>query len=794
VTRLILRYPNNEYKEVEFDQPRYRVGSAEDNELVIEQEGVSPHQAEIEQIEGNFSIVDLSEDKSTTVNGKPVERNNLNYGDRISFGPVTCLFYPVKQSRVSDRAKLFLYMGAGALVIVISIVLIFYLTSRQISTVVSERLGKEIATGEVTGKIPYEGAPQKEKEKAIEKGGVKKEEKRFSVPALKGGFFKARKPESAKLNLPEPDRQTIETRTAVAVPRGIERIFFRKIPVIVQGEETASLPEEEAGGGEVKKGIFQKILAPVNRLLKTESGSVPETPVEPLPPVEPPPQDNAASEQGGAPGEVSGTAPERAEAAPKVEKPVESVAKEDIERILNPLSAISVQDIPQVSEELFKEEPLYGAEKAPEEQKTLEESALSGGLSQSESYNFDLVWKYPEGLDKLEPIVRAGTVLKFERKGSYVYLFSTKSGNLVAVNGQSGEEIFSEDLGNPFYDPAAAYLGGKKTKDIIVTFEGGNIAVYTVNLERLWVYDGSDPITSLPLISDVNGDRVPDIIIPTFNMDVIALDGSTGFELWRYFDAESDIVHPPVAADINGDSVLDVLFCTRMGWLYALDGKTGWSLWKREILGIPAGPPTVADLDGDGNDEVITLTRNGLLTSYSREGKLLFTQDTGSEYDIAPSVGDVDNDKHNEIVTIDKNGVVKVMEGKTRREEWDFETDEGGVLGRVALADLSNSGGLDVVFCTLSGALFVLDGKSGAQIAQYNLESHCLATPIIADINDDGISEILIGSYAGEVFALKLSDVKKKFLSFRKSFWISSNHDYRNTGASSSYFLKLPWK
>ena len=110
--RLILRYPNNVVQEVEFDQPRYRIGAAEDNDLVLDQEGISPHQAEIEAAGGFYTVVDVSEDNSTAINGKPVERSNINYGDRSALGPVTALCYPIKKSRIGARAKMFMPSGA----------------------------------------------------------------------------------------------------------------------------------------------------------------------------------------------------------------------------------------------------------------------------------------------------------------------------------------------------------------------------------------------------------------------------------------------------------------------------------------------------------------------------------------------------------------------------------------------------------------------------------------------------------------------------------------------------------
>jgi hypothetical protein len=58
----------------------------------------------------------------------------------------------------------------------------------------------------------------------------------------------------------------------------------------------------------------------------------------------------------------------------------------------------------------------------------------------------------------------------------------------------------------------------------------------------------------------------------------------------------------------------------------------------------------------------------------------------------------------------------------------------------------------------------------------------------------DRVSEIIAGTYGGEVFALNVTDVKKKIFTMKNSSWFARNHDYRNTGFSKQYFLKNPWK
>ena len=78
MARLIVRFPDNVIQEVEFDQPKYKIGRAEDNDLVLDNDEVEAHQAEIETSNGTYQIIDVSESKSTTINGKKFELEFCN--------------------------------------------------------------------------------------------------------------------------------------------------------------------------------------------------------------------------------------------------------------------------------------------------------------------------------------------------------------------------------------------------------------------------------------------------------------------------------------------------------------------------------------------------------------------------------------------------------------------------------------------------------------------------------------------------------------------------------------------
>jgi hypothetical protein len=820
MARLILRYPNNIIREVDFEQPRYRIGGAADNDLILEGEGVSPHQAEIVTSNGTYEIADLSEDKSTTVNGKHFEKINITYGDRIAFGNIIALFYPAQKKKIGEKTKVIFYIGAGAGVILFSVVIIFIMTTRQISSVVTQKLGTPVPVGEVPAR-PVEPGKKVEltekvlPEREVFEPGVPVKPEGYLV---RRGFFKREKPV-----LPEPALSEIQKRSAVAIPNGIGRIFFRKIPVFVEvAEEKPVSTEEEAGvegapiipssgmetplvgsrrvelpppgevgeetlyteevGGELeegaleKKGLVSSLLSPLKKLFgKKEAVTMPPLEEEYETPVPTPPK-----------AVTPGITPTpKGEAIPRPEV-------QDIQRVTDPLKIIKSLDVPSLREISIKEKPVYTEEELKKSAEGTPFDAVT--LSEIEDLNTSVLWQYPEVSREAGMIVRSGAVNRVKGDKVYHFIFGTRKGELIVLNGMRGEEVVKEEFSNAFYEPVVADINGDGVNEIVLAYEMGDVETFTPALERVWHYSGKERITAMPLIIDVNHDGAMDMVFPTFDMEIVALDGKTGFEVWRFFDTESEIIFPPAGVDVNDDGVLDVVFVTVRGFLYVLDGRSGWGLWKGEIFGRPAGPCTVGDIDGDGYEEIINLTRGGALSVYRKDGKFLYMTQLEGNFSVSPSLGDVDGDGNNDIVILDDTGIIRVMEGITRRTKWNFESKGGFFPGRAVLVDVDSDGGMDVITLTASGALFVLQGRSGSVLAQYNARGYALCTPLVLDINGDRIDEIIVTSYSGNVFALQVVDTKKSLFRFKRSFWIAANHDTSNTGYSRWYRIWNLWR
>jgi predicted Rdx family selenoprotein len=193
------------------------------------------------------------------------------------------------------------------------------------------------------------------------------------------------------------------------------------------------------------------------------------------------------------------------------------------------------------------------------------------------------------------------------------------------------------------------------------------------------------------------------------------------------------VINMPVVIDLDQDSVPDVVIVTSEtynasdpGYLRALDGSTGLEKWDASAGVYAAGnevnpraTPAAADIDGDGVPEIVAAASAGGAIAFRADGSLLWksTQADGttpwleSTQSVTVAIAHMDGDTSPEIVL---GGVVLDASGRLRSG-----------LGR-ALA--------------------------GANVAGYG------AVSIIADVNADGIQDVVTGKAAWTVDGVQIWD------------------------------------
>ena len=256
----------------------------------------------------------------------------------------------------------------------------------------------------------------------------------------------------------------------------------------------------------------------------------------------------------------------------------------------------------------------------------------------------------------------------------------------------------------------------------------------------------------------------------------------------------------PTFGDVDGDGDLDAIvgvlggaynpITTAADNLYLLEqAPSGWRLVTERLIDqVDVGAesvPAVGDLDGDGDPDV--LVANKIDPASQRTSRIYRLENTGTperpafrmregleevtgEFHYAPTLADVDGDGDLDLVVGTWNEGVLLFrnEGGPRAPRF-VRTAEAlidlprGSHASPALGDLDGDGDLDLVAGESSGEVNVWRNDGTRTAPRYALVTEALlgidvgrrSAPAIADLDGDGVLDLVVGSEGGEAIVLR---------------------------------------
>lgn len=311
----------------------------------------------------------------------------------------------------------------------------------------------------------------------------------------------------------------------------------------------------------------------------------------------------------------------------------------------------------------------------------------------------------------------------------------------------------------------------------------------TKDFSVAWNVTANLCITSEPVIADINGDGVPEVVFDSCDGYLYAVSSRDGRVLWKFKTGGGFV--DPAAADLDGDGLPEILSAGDEGVLYCLNGD-GNVLWKIDG-GFYRGAPLVADLDGDGRLDVAMGSVDGHVYIRLGNGSVVKVK-VGDFNPRTLDAADVDGDGVPEIVAAEgeyihvidyHNGSFTVYSGRVGHEVntpvalWDIDGDGvpeaifstsdnylgiysirlGRVTGMVKLDTYETASPPSIGRLWRGGPVFIVQGTmSGLFIYYTNLTLYkefplfkiYTSSPVLADVDGDGHYEILVGEENGQ--------------------------------------------
>ncbi len=338
--------------------------------------------------------------------------------------------------------------------------------------------------------------------------------------------------------------------------------------------------------------------------------------------------------------------------------------------------------------------------------------------------------------------------------------------------------------------PVIGDVNGDGINDLIYSDRIGDLqAVDGATLKPLWRHRDKYRLQTLShlVLSDMNQNSLPDVVIGSADSRLYAIDGGSGAEIWSSPYIGGDFSGAPLIADLNGDRLPDVFSCTTLGKIHVGYGGSREPNWVSYSVDSEIRcTPSAGDFNHDGIAEAIFGTENGVIYIFSgnlnksfqmidineemQKAKGSFFEDHQIRGHIA--VGDLNDDNYPDIVLTSLQGGLLVISMKTMKRLWhdDVSAEDPYAVKLtlpIALGDLDGDQKLDVVVITLNNKILAYRG-SGQSNAQKKIlwafvpESYEIfaADPVIADINKDGRNDVIAAGIYGGITILNGWDGK----------------------------------
>ncbi|MFH1540452.1 MAG: FG-GAP-like repeat-containing protein [Elusimicrobiota bacterium] len=340
-------------------------------------------------------------------------------------------------------------------------------------------------------------------------------------------------------------------------------------------------------------------------------------------------------------------------------------------------------------------------------------------------------------------------------------------------------------------------------------------------------------ISSSPCIGDLNNDSINDIAFLNSSGSLFAWDGLKEKLLWKPMEIPNSGIGSPAIADVNNDGVNDIICLSNTSMVYVIDGQTGGIVF-RDVLGgtISELSPTIADLNLDGKSDIVVCAEEGMVyfiysAGFSSEVEKITDFIEGPIYSSpiviatekispivvvcsnnskvflidgktrdkrtvdlvektkkahliasAPGIGDLDGDGMPEII-VQSNMPQYVSAIDINRSEvnWTYFVEPIPPAGlkhtsSPVIIDIDNDGLLDVVVFSANGMVYALKGKTeypaGELLWKVKIpgSNRIISSPSIYDFNKDGMLDMIFGTEDGNVYILgnSISDGGGEFL------------------------------
>ena len=348
-------------------------------------------------------------------------------------------------------------------------------------------------------------------------------------------------------------------------------------------------------------------------------------------------------------------------------------------------------------------------------------------------------------------VVSSPAIVDINSDSELEVIFSDYDG-LVRVVNVSGEELCSFDTGNQIWgSPAIGDIDNDNELEIIITSKSKHLYVLDSECNLELDYDAGQFLMGTPALGDIDGDGELEIVFGGYSSPgkifAINPDGSDvqGFP----YEVGEKIQKGVALADFNGNNKDDIVFGTDGERIYLIyDDGTVAPGFPFEADNDFRTAPGIMDLNGE--KIILAGSRDNSFYGVNSDGSFRFQVETGDDINTSPGF-------------VDTGDEVAIFFGSSDGKIYGIDSDGNALSGwpQSAGSDVNSS----IVFADLDndGIAEVIAGDEGGSMLAYHLDGTAFplfpisyglpfkGSPAVIDTDNDGDLEILMGGGSGVV-------------------------------------------
>jgi hypothetical protein len=389
--------------------------------------------------------------------------------------------------------------------------------------------------------------------------------------------------------------------------------------------------------------------------------------------------------------------------------------------------------------------------------------------------------------------------------------------------------------------PQTVDLNGDGIKDIVMGAGGeewqktemGVIAINGANGEVLWKSSAKNQIVGSAVFTDINNDKIADVIIGGRSAELQAINGKNGEKFWQFYNKKGSMsarndgwynfFNPQLVADQNNDGLKDILICNGgdavipagmknrpPGKLMLIDSKTGKILAedlmpdKQETYFSPvcldsSNNPTI--IFGSGGEtrpghlykcKLSDLKKKNLSSSFVLDSTLQ------KGYIAPPILADFTDDGVLDILVNSAEGNTKLFDGISNALLWSVKCDSSEVFSQPAIGYFIGSDQTLDVFVNFAKGVYplykfteqwLINGKTGKVEKKYQGIRFTYSSPLSIDLNQDGVDEVIMNTVKDSL----IKGRKKPYYELSTFDFKNNKSDFIATRYNGACFASTPW-